>query len=229
MLRVVVLISGGGSNLRALLEAASDADYPAHVVAVGTDRDAEGLAHAEAFGVPSFTVPPTSFGDRDAWGDALVEQVQAYEPDLVVGAGFMRILPPNAVRALSPRLINTHPSLLPAFPGSHAVRDALAAGATETGVTLHLIDEGVDTGPVIAQRTVGIEPDDDENELHERIKAVERELLVEVVRGIAEGRIGLAAIAAGAAAGPGRAAAGSAGSSATGSSPTSPAPEGPAA
>ncbi|MEF2976189.1 phosphoribosylglycinamide formyltransferase [Subtercola sp. YIM 133946] len=185
MLSLVVLISGGGSNLRALLEATADADFPARVVAVGSDTDAPGLEHAEAFGVPSFTVVPTAFADRAAWGDELLAQVEAWSPDLVVCAGFMRILPPRFVAALSPNLINTHPALLPAFPGAHAVRDALAAGVTQTGVTVHIVDEGVDTGPVLVQQAVEVLPGDTEHELHERIKTVERALLVAAVRDIA--------------------------------------------
>ncbi|GAA2240562.1 phosphoribosylglycinamide formyltransferase [Herbiconiux moechotypicola] len=196
VLSLVVLISGGGSNLRALLEAAADAEFPARVVAVGSDTDAPGLAHAEEFGVPSFSVAPTSFGSRDEWGAELLAQVRRWSPDLVVCAGFMRILPPVVVSALSPALINTHPALLPAFPGAHAVRDALAAGVQTTGVTVHVIDEGVDTGPVIVQREVRVEPGDTEAELHERIKTVERELLVQAVLDIANGHVDLKETAA---------------------------------
>ncbi|WP_188676466.1 phosphoribosylglycinamide formyltransferase [Subtercola lobariae] len=189
MLSIVVLISGGGSNLRALLEAAADANFPARIVAVGSDNDAPGLEHAEAFGVPSFTVVPTAFADRASWGDELLAQVEAWSPDLVVCAGFMRILPPRFVAALSPNLINTHPALLPAFPGAHAVRDALAAGVAETGVTVHIVDEGVDTGPVLVQRVVPILAGDTEFDLHERIKIVERDVIVSAVESIAERRI----------------------------------------
>lgn len=195
VLSLVVLISGGGSNLRALLDAQSDAEFPARIVAVGADNDADGLAHAEAFGVPTFTVPPTSFESRAAWGDELLEQIQVWNPDLVVCAGFMRILPPRVVSALSPHLINTHPALLPAFPGAHAVRDALAAGATQTGVTVHIVDEGVDTGPVIVQEAVAIEHGDTESELHERIKTIERRLLTQAVLDIANSRVNLRELA----------------------------------
>ncbi|MCS5718265.1 phosphoribosylglycinamide formyltransferase [Herbiconiux sp. CPCC 205763] len=196
MLSLLVLISGGGSNLRALLEASSDAEYPARVIAVGSDTDAPGLAHAEEFEIPTFTVVPTSFASRDAWGAELLEQIERWSPDLVVCAGFMRILPPAVVSALTPRIINTHPALLPAFPGAHAVRDALAAGVDTTGVTVHVIDEGVDTGPVIVQRSVPVYPGDTEHELHERIKSVERELLVQAVFDIANGAVDLKEIAA---------------------------------
>ncbi|GGI42175.1 phosphoribosylglycinamide formyltransferase [Cnuibacter physcomitrellae] len=196
VLSLVVLISGGGSNLRALLEATSESAFPARVVAVGADNEAEGLGHAEAWSIPSFTVVPSTFESREAWGEELLEQILRWSPDLVVCAGFMRILPPNVVRALSPRLINTHPALLPAFPGAHAVRDALAAGVDTTGVTVHVIDEGVDTGPVIVQRAVPVHPGDTEHELHERIKTVERELLVAAVRDIAEQTVDLEELAA---------------------------------
>jgi phosphoribosylglycinamide formyltransferase-1 len=195
VLSLVVLISGGGSNLRALLDAQSDAEFPARIVAVGADNDADGLAHAEEFGVPTFTVPPTSFESRAAWGDELLEQIQAWSPDLVVCAGFMRILPPRVVAALSPQLINTHPALLPAFPGAHAVRDALAAGVAQTGVTVHIVDEGVDTGPIIVQEAVPIEPGDTETELHERIKTIERRLLTQAVLDIANSRVNLRELA----------------------------------
>ncbi|MDX2026128.1 phosphoribosylglycinamide formyltransferase [Microcella sp.] len=191
MLRVVVLISGGGSNLRALLEACRDAEYPAHVVAVGADRAADGLAHAEEFGIPSFTVPFSSFDSREEWGDELLAAVQQWQPDLVVLSGLMRLLPPRVVEALAPRLINTHPAYLPEFPGAHGVRDALAAGATQTGASVIVVDSGVDTGPILAQERVPVLPDDTEHSLHERIKPVERRLLIDVVRGIADGAIEL--------------------------------------
>ncbi|UTT61438.1 phosphoribosylglycinamide formyltransferase [Microcella humidisoli] len=193
MLRVVVLISGGGSNLRALLEATRDAEYPAHVVAVGADREAEGLAHAEAFGIPAFTVPYSSFPSREAWGDELLATIAEWQPDLVVLSGLMRLLPPAVVEALAPRLINTHPAYLPEFPGAHGVRDALAAGVAQTGASVIVVDTGVDTGPILAQERVPVLPDDTEHSLHERIKPVERRLLIDVVRGIADGSIGLGA------------------------------------
>lgn len=191
MLRVVVLISGGGSNLRALLEAEKRGNLSAEIVAVGADNDASGLAHAREFDVPTFVVEPRAFADRVAWGAAFLTEIQRYQPDLVVSAGLMRILPSEFVRALSPNLINTHPALLPLFPGAHAVRDALAAGAIETGITVHVIDEGVDTGPTIRQQRVAIEPGDTEHLLHERIKTVERALLVDVINDIASDTINL--------------------------------------
>jgi phosphoribosylglycinamide formyltransferase-1 len=136
-------------------------------------------------------VSPANFDSREAWAETLLENVNFFKPDLTVLAGFMRILPHGFVRALSPKLINTHPSLLPLFPGAHGVRDALAAGATETGVTIHIVDEGVDTGPQLAQGRLAVLPDETEAELHERIKVIERQLLVSVVKDIAEHRIKL--------------------------------------
>ncbi len=195
MLSLVVLISGGGSNLRALLEASEDAEFPARVVAIGADRDADGLAFAEQFGIPSFTVPFSSFESRDEWGDALLEQILQWQPDLVILSGFMRLVPPRVVDALSPRLINTHPAYLPEFPGAHGVRDAIEAGVTETGASLIVVDNGVDAGPIISQERVAVLPGDSEGTLHERIKPVERRLLVQAVLDIANGHIDLKELA----------------------------------
>ena len=191
MLSIVVLISGSGSNLKALLEATENPLFGAKIVAVGSDNAADGLAHAERFGVPTFVVSPGSFDTRENWANVLLANVNHFRPDLVVLAGFMKILPANFVSALTPNLINTHPSLLPAFPGAHAVRDALYAKVTETGVTIHVVDEGVDTGPHIASATVPVLADDNEHDLHERIKVVERELLVATVKDIAAKKIHL--------------------------------------
>jgi phosphoribosylglycinamide formyltransferase-1 len=191
VLSLVVLISGGGSNLRALLEASEDAEFPARVVAVGADRDAEGLTHAEEFGIPSFSVALSAFADRDAWSDALLEQISIWNPDLVVLSGFMKLLPPRFVDALSPNLINTHPAYLPEFPGAHGVRDAIAAGVTETGASVIIVDNGVDSGPIISQERVAVLPGDTEHDLHDRIKIVERRLLVQAVLDIANGTVDL--------------------------------------
>lgn len=191
MLSVVVLISGSGSNLRALLEAADNPLNNFKIRAVGSDNAAAGLEHAELFGLPTFVVSPSSFENREAWARMLLENIQRYQPDLVVLAGFMKILPAAFVQALSPNLINTHPSLLPLFPGAHAVRDALSANATETGVTVHIVDEGVDTGPQLAQASVRVFAEDSEGELHERIKTIERKLIVDVVKAIADKSIDL--------------------------------------
>jgi phosphoribosylglycinamide formyltransferase-1 len=195
VLSIVVLISGGGSNLRALLEASEDAEFPARVVAVGADREADGLEHAERFGVPTFTVPYTSYPSREEWGDALLEQILQWEPDLTILSGFMRLVPPRVVKTLSPDLINTHPAYLPEFPGAHAVRDALVAGVTQTGASLIVVDNGVDAGPVISQERVEILPGDSETALHERIKPVERRLLIDAVLDIANGHIDLEELA----------------------------------
>ncbi|WAA67118.1 phosphoribosylglycinamide formyltransferase [Microbacterium oxydans] len=191
MLTVAVLISGAGSNLRALLEAARHPDFPARVIVVGADRDADGLAHAEEFGIPSFTVPWHEHESREAWGEELARQLAVWKPDLVVLSGLMRLLPPSVVAAYSPRLINTHPAFLPEFPGAHGVRDALAAGVDQTGASVIVVDDGVDSGPILAQERVPVLPDDTEHSLHERIKPVERRLLIDVVRGIATGDLAL--------------------------------------
>ena len=195
MLSVVVLISGSGSNLKALLDATDNPLFGAKVVAVGSDNPADGLAHAEHYGIPTFVVSPSAFDSREKWADVLLANINHFKPDLVVLAGFMRILPVNFVSALSPNLINTHPSLLPAFPGGHAVRDALNAKASVTGVTIHVVDEGVDTGPHIAQASVPVLAEDSEYDLHERIKVVERELLVATVKDIATKKIHLPSLA----------------------------------
>lgn len=195
VLTVAVLISGTGSNLRALLEAAAEADFPARVIVVGADREASGLAHAEEFGIPSFVVPWQGADRRESWGEELDRQLRVWRPDLVVLSGLMRLLPPAVVAAWSPRLINTHPAYLPEFPGAHAVRDAIEAGATETGASVIVVDDGVDTGPILAQERIQVRPGDDESALHERIKPVERRLLIDVVRRIAIGELDLTASA----------------------------------
>ncbi|MGV9412564.1 phosphoribosylglycinamide formyltransferase [Nocardia sp. NPDC003693] len=182
---VVVLASGTGSLLRSLLEATREPGYPARIVAVGVDRECAAAAHAEEFDVSSFMVEPGDFENRAQWDQALTEIVDAFQPDLVVSAGFMRILGPAFLARFGGRVINTHPALLPAFPGAHGVRDALAYGVRVTGSTVHLVDAGVDTGPILAQEPVPVLPSDDEGSLHERIKIVERRLLAEVVAAVA--------------------------------------------
>jgi len=191
VLSVVVLISGGGSNLRALLDASQDAEFPARVIAIGADRDAEGFAHAEEYGIPTFSVALSNFDSRDEWGDALLEQIAVWNPDLVVLSGFMKLLPPAVVAALSPALINTHPAYLPEFPGAHGVRDALSAGVTATGASVIVVDNGVDSGPILAQERIPVLQDDTEATLHERIKPVERRLLIQAILDIANGHIDL--------------------------------------
>ncbi|REJ05279.1 phosphoribosylglycinamide formyltransferase [Microbacterium bovistercoris] len=191
MLTVAVLISGTGSNLRALLEAARHPDFPARVVVVGADRDADGLAHAEEFGIPTFTVPWHEHDNRDAWGAELGRQLEVWSPDLIVLSGLMRLLPASLVAQYAPHIINTHPAYLPEFPGAHGVRDALAAGVSETGASVIVVDDGVDSGPILAQERVPVLPGDTEHSLHERIKPVERRLLIEVVQHIATGELAL--------------------------------------
>ena len=185
MLSVLVLISGSGSNLLALLKAAEHPLFPAKILAVGSDKPASGLAHADLYGVPTFVVEPAKFSDTQSWAKKLEENISHYNPDLIVLAGFMKILPSSFVHTFAPRIINIHPSLLPSFPGAHAVRDALASGAKETGTTVHIVDEGVDTGPILGQQSLSVLPSDDESSLHERIKVLERKLLVETIQSLA--------------------------------------------
>ncbi|MFZ5850505.1 MAG: phosphoribosylglycinamide formyltransferase [Actinomycetota bacterium] len=180
--RLAVLVSGAGTILQALLDAAADPAYGARVVGVVADREGTGgLARARAAGIPTWVVPPASYADRATWDHELTEVVAAVDPDLVVSAGFLRILGPEFLGRFPHRVVNTHPALLPAFPGTHAVRDALAYGAQVTGCTVHVVDVGVDTGPVVAQAVVPVLPGDTEEGLHERIKGVERVLVVDVV------------------------------------------------
>ena len=180
--RIVVLVSGSGSNLQALLDACADPEYGAQVVAVGADRPtAGGLARAHAAGVPTFVVRLADFPDRAAWDRALTEQVAAYRPDLVVSAGFLKLAGPAFLAEFGGRYLNTHNSLLPAFPGIHAPRDALAHGVKVTGATLFFVDEGVDTGPIVAQVAVPVHPEDTVETLTERIKEAERRQLVTYV------------------------------------------------
>jgi phosphoribosylglycinamide formyltransferase 1 len=180
--RIVVLVSGSGSNLQALLDATADEGFGAAVVAVGADRDAiAGLSRAEAAAVPTFVERVKDFPDRAAWDRALAADCARFEPDLFVLAGFMKLVGPEFLRQFGGRLINTHPALLPSFPGMHAVRDALDHGVKLAGCTIFLVDAGTDTGPVVAQAAVPVRDDDDEAVLHERIKVAERSLLVETV------------------------------------------------
>jgi phosphoribosylglycinamide formyltransferase-1 len=179
-------VSGSGTLLQALLDASADPEYPARVVAVGADRAGiEGLCRAEKAGLPTFSVALRDHPDRAAWNDALAKAVLEHRPDLVVSAGFMKVLSPGFLAAVDVPVLNTHPALLPAFPGVHAVREALAHGVKVSGCTVHLVDVGVDTGPVLAQRAVPVEPGDTEETLHERIKIEERRLLVVTVAALA--------------------------------------------
>jgi phosphoribosylglycinamide formyltransferase-1 len=189
--RIVVLISGTGSNMEALVGACRRGDVPGEVVAVVADRDCMGLDIAAGFDIETVKLEPNDFSSRDEWNAVLRDKVAAFEPDLVVSAGFMRILAPSFVDAFEGRAINVHPSLLPAFSGAHAVRDALAAGVKETGTTVHFIDYDVDHGTIIAQERVEIAADDTVGSLHERIKEREHELLPRVCRDLLQGKVRL--------------------------------------
>lgn len=183
--RVVVLVSGSGTLLQSLLDASVEARAAFKVVAAGSDRpEAFGLVRAERVGVPTFVVPMLS--DRTEWDRRLTDAVAAHRPDLIVGAGFMRLVGASFLTRFGGRFINSHPALLPSFPGMHGVRDALAAGVKVSGTTIFVVDEGVDTGRILAQRAVDVLPGDTEETLHERIKLAERELLVQVVNQLAK-------------------------------------------
>jgi phosphoribosylglycinamide formyltransferase-1 len=180
--RLVVLVSGSGTNLQALLDACADPAYGAKVVAVGADRDGIlGLQRADDAGVPTFVARVKDFTSRDRWDEALADKVAAFEPDLVVSAGFMKLLGPAFLARFGGRTLNTHPALSPSFPGMSGPADALEYGVKVTGCTLFVVDEGVDTGAIVAQTAVPVEDDDDVETLHERIKVAERAMLVEVV------------------------------------------------
>lgn len=184
--RLVVLVSGAGTNLQALLDATADPSYGAQVVAVGADRDGiEGLARATRAGIPTFVHKLGEFATREAWDEELTASCAKYHPDLVVSAGFMKLAGAAFLDEFGGRYLNTHPALLPSFPGMHGAADALAYGVKVTGATLFVVDEGVDTGPIVAQTAVPVEDDDDVESLHERIKVAERAMLVDCVGRIA--------------------------------------------
>lgn len=187
---IVVLVSGSGTLLQALIDASLDPAYGVRILAVGADRDdIEGLRRAERAGIDTFVCRVRDFPDRVAWDVALATEIASRTPDFVVTAGFMKILGPATLADRT--ILNTHPALLPSFPGAHAVRDALAHGVKVTGTTAHLVDAGVDTGPILAQRAVEILDDDTEETLHERIKVEERELLVDLVGRLGRDEMGL--------------------------------------
>lgn len=187
--RIVVLVSGSGTNLQALIDAenadkarTADSAFGATIVAVGADRTGiQGLVRAEQAGIPTFALRVKDFAGREEWDRALRDKVAEYEPDLVVSAGFMKLLGPDFLAAFDGRVINTHPALSPSFPGMHGPADALAYGVKITGCTVFFVAGGVDDGPVVAQAAVPVEADDDVESLHERIKTAERALLVDVV------------------------------------------------
>jgi phosphoribosylglycinamide formyltransferase-1 len=180
--RLVVLVSGAGTNLQALIDACADPAYGAGVVAVGADReDIEGLARAERAGIPTFVRQVSQFTSREHWDHALTDSVKAFDPDIVVLAGFMKLVGEDFLATFAGRVVNTHPALSPSFPGMHGPADALAHGVKVTGATLFVVDDGVDTGPIIAQAAVPVQDDDDVESLHERIKVAERTMLVDTV------------------------------------------------
>ena len=180
--RLVVLVSGAGTNLQALLDACADPGYGATVVAVGADRDSiAALDRAKSANIPTFTLKVRDFAARDDWDQALADACEQHQPDLIVCAGFMKLVGQAFLARFNGRCLNTHPALLPSFPGMHGVRDALAYGVKVSGCTVFLVDEGVDAGPVLAQAAVPVHDDDDGPSLHERIKVAERALLVDTV------------------------------------------------
>jgi phosphoribosylglycinamide formyltransferase 1 len=186
-MRIVVLVSGTGSNLQAVIDAARAGELDVDIAAVGADRPGTyGVERSAAVGIPTFVVDFKEFADRGEWNAALTKAVGAYQPDVVVSSGFMRIVSPEFIDAFEGKYLNTHPALLPSFPGAHGVRDALAYGVKVTGCTVHWADAGVDTGPIIAQEAVAVEDGDTEETLHERIKVVERRLLVRTLAELAK-------------------------------------------
>jgi phosphoribosylglycinamide formyltransferase 1 len=177
-----VLVSGTGTILQALLDACASSKFGARVVAVGADRPGTGgVARAQAAGIPTFVRRMSDFPDRDSWDAALASDCREHKPDLIIAAGFLKLVGPGFLREFAGRLINTHPALLPSFPGLHSVHDALDYGVKVTGCSVILVDAGVDTGPILAQAAVPVLPDDGEESLHERIKVAERALVVQTV------------------------------------------------
>ncbi len=186
--RIVILASGSGTLLQSIIDATRAGELPVDIAAVGSDvPDAYALQRAREADIDTFVLPVSDFSDRSAWNDALLVRLRADDPEWIVSAGFMRILGSQVVDAFAGRILNTHPALLPAFPGAHGVRDALAYGVKVTGCTVHIVDRGVDTGPILAQQAVEVLPGDDEDSLHERIKTVERMLLVRTLASLTGG------------------------------------------
>lgn len=189
-MRIVVLVSGSGANLQSVIDAVQGGELDLEIAAVGSDiPGCGGLGRAARAQIPTFAVPLAKGADRSAWNAELAGAVRAHHPDLVVSSGFMRILGARFLDEVGAPIINTHPALLPSFPGAHAVRDALSHGVKITGCTVHQVDAGVDTGPILAQEAVPILEDDDQDSLHERIKVHERRLLVDTLGAIASGRL----------------------------------------
>ncbi|WHS50097.1 phosphoribosylglycinamide formyltransferase [Rothia sp. SD9660Na] len=185
-MRIVVMVSGSGTNLQSILDSVAAGDLDVTVVAVGADKPCLGLERAEAAGIDTFLVEPSNYDTREAWNRSLEEKIASYGADYIIFAGFMRIVDAQLVDRFANCIINTHPALLPSFPGAHGVRDALAHGVKVTGLTVHLVDSGVDTGPILAQAAVDVLDDDTEETLHERIKVKERVLLVETIARLAQ-------------------------------------------
>lgn len=187
-MRIVVLVSGSGSNLQAVIDAVAAGTLDVDIAAVGADRPGTGGVERSAdAGIETFVVDFAEYSDRGEWNHALTEKCLSYAPDYVVSSGFMRIAGEEFINAFDGRYINTHPALLPSFPGAHGVRDALAYGVKVTGCTVHIADAGVDTGPILAQAAVEVLPGDTEESLHERIKVQERDLLIATLAGLAHG------------------------------------------
>ena len=187
-MRIVVLVSGAGSNLQAVIDAVASGDLPVEIAAVGADRPGTfGVERSAAAGLATFVVDFKDYASRADWDAALLDAVAVHRPDYVVSSGFMRIVSAAFIAAFDGRYVNTHPALLPAFPGAHGVRDALAYGVKVTGCTVHYADAGVDTGPIIAQTPVAVVEGDTEESLHGRIKVAERELLITVLGDLARG------------------------------------------
>lgn len=194
MIRLAVIISGSATNIRALLEqtvVGRKLFGKVQVVVIGADRNEANFMLSEEYGIPSFLLEPKQFETRQAWAEALAKKIHEYKPDLVLLSGFMRLLPAIFVDQFSPYLLNTHPAYLPEFPGAHAVADALAAGVKKTGATIMVVDKGVDTGPIIKQKRVRVRKYDTQDTLHERIKKVERKLIIKTVKQIATGKLDL--------------------------------------
>lgn len=185
-MRIVVMVSGSGTNLQSILDSVAQGQLTADVVAVGADKPCLGIERAQGAGIETFLVEPADFSTRADWNRVLEEKIAGYTPDYVVFAGFMRIVDAQLVERFTGRIINTHPALLPSFPGAHGVRDALAHGVKVTGVTVHLVDAGVDTGLILAQAAVPVLDGDTEESLHERIKVQERQLLVATIASLAQ-------------------------------------------
>lgn len=189
-MRIVVLVSGTGSNLQAVIDAVRAGELDVEIAAVGADREGTyGIERSDEAGIETFVVNFNSFPTRDEWDAALADKVASYRPDVVVSSGFMRIVSPDFIARFGGRYLNTHPALLPAFPGAHGVRDALDYGVKVTGCTVHWADAGVDTGPIIAQEALAVADGEDEDSLHERIKVIERRLLIDVLRRLAAGEV----------------------------------------